>query len=356
LLDREATEVPADQLLKALEVVESWMVRRMLVRATTKAYNQVVAELIKRLRDGGRQRAGDVIETFFRDQKTLSQYWPDDEELRQELGTLLAYRRLGRGRLRMVLEAIEDHRRGWKGSSVGLGGERVARGKYAIEHIMPRKWTTHWPIADASRSEERDRLVHMLGNLTLLTARLNGKVSHGPWAGDGGKRDALQQHDVLFLNRDLLQSAGPLWTDESVRSRTESLIDVIIEIWPVPEGHRAGFSGGAGRLGRRVDLADLINAGSLEPGMTLYPRHKRFADRTATLLPDGRVDVDGKAFAAPSPAAKSITGRSTNGWWFFLVDAAARRSLKDVLADYVDRLALDVEDDEPDDDEGEDED
>ena len=45
-------------------------------------------------------------------------------------------RRLGRGRLRMVLEAIEDHYRGWKDGKPGLGDERVARGRLAIEHVM----------------------------------------------------------------------------------------------------------------------------------------------------------------------------------------------------------------------------
>ena len=46
LLDQEQPSVPEAQLAKALDVIESWMVRRMLVRATTKNYNQVVAELI----------------------------------------------------------------------------------------------------------------------------------------------------------------------------------------------------------------------------------------------------------------------------------------------------------------------
>ena len=39
----------------------------------------------------------------------------------------------------MILEGIEDHLRGWHGEKTGLGGERVARGALAIEHVMPRK-------------------------------------------------------------------------------------------------------------------------------------------------------------------------------------------------------------------------
>src|SRR5437773_1533112 len=44
LLDPEESQIPRPQLDKALDSIESWMVRRMLVRASTKNYNQVVTE------------------------------------------------------------------------------------------------------------------------------------------------------------------------------------------------------------------------------------------------------------------------------------------------------------------------
>jgi hypothetical protein len=140
LLDPEEAPIADDQLTKALESVESWMVRRMLVRATTKNHNQVVAELISLLRKSPRKQAGDTTQSFLAGQVSGSRYWPDDDEVRGEVRALLAYRRLGRGRLRMVLEAIEDHQRGWRDGRAWLGDERVASGKYAIEHVMPRKW------------------------------------------------------------------------------------------------------------------------------------------------------------------------------------------------------------------------
>jgi hypothetical protein len=63
----------------------------------------VIAELIAHLRKTDRASAGDVIESYLSAQSSASRYWPDDAELQEELGALLAYRRLGRGRLRMVL-------------------------------------------------------------------------------------------------------------------------------------------------------------------------------------------------------------------------------------------------------------
>jgi hypothetical protein len=352
LLDPQEPPIPQPQLHKALDAVESWMVRRMLVRATTKAYNQMIVELVKAVRDSGRAGAGDLIEAFLANQKGDSRYWPDDEEIRTDLRTLLAYRRLGRGRLRMVLEAVEDHLRGWKHAKTGLGEERVARGRLAIEHVMPRKWAKHWGTAPG-HDADRDRLIHTLGNLTLLTGRLNASVSNGPWLGSGGKRDALHRHDVLMINREFREYEQ--WTDEDIRRRTDRIANMVMEIWPVPAGHRSGYAHEKVRPRHKVDLLDLMNAGMLQAPKMLVPRSKRHASRIATLLPNGQIEVDGRTYGAPSPAASAIRGQSTNGWWFFLVDSASRRSLRDVWRDYVDSLAVDVEDDDADEDVDEDE-
>jgi hypothetical protein len=351
LFDPQEAPIPPDQIAKALDSVESWMVRRMLVRVTTKNYNLVVSELIALLRGPGRLQAGDVIQGYLAGQRSDSRYWPDDKEVRNELRELLAYRRLSRGRLRMVLEAVEDHMRGWKNGESRLGTERVTRSKLAIEHVMPRKWTAHWPKPTGPNGEaERERLIHTLGNLTLLNGKLNTKVSNGPWLGQDGKRAGLTEHDALFINRVLLKTAGDAWSEDAIRVRTDELSHLIVEIWPVPTGHRSDFARDKPRVRHKVGLDDLINAGLLEPGMPLFPRRKKHAHRVATLLADGQIDVDGTAFARPSAAAAAIAGRRLNGKWFFLVDQASRRSLRDVWRDYVDSLTDDVLEDEPEDD------
>ena len=348
LYDPDEAAVPDDQLAKALDVVESWLVRRMLVRATSKSYTQVFAELIDQVRKSGRQRAGDVIEDHLQHQPGTNWYWPDNNELRAELLSLAAYRRLSRARLRMVLEAIEDYERGWRGLATGLGGERVARGKYAIEHIMPRRWVIHWALPVGQTAADRDPLIDTIGNLTLLTGRLNSKVSNGPWAGPGGKRAALHGHDVLMLNRQLLDQAKDGWGDDHIRARTEQLVDVITKVWPVPEGHKSRTERIERRPARKVELADVMAAGLLEEGITLYARRRRVAGRTATVLPDGALDVDGVRYSTPSGASRAVSGTSENGWWFWLTDPQTKRSLHDLWREYVDQRDVDVEDDTPD--------
>lgn len=97
----------------------------------------------------------------------------------------------------------------------------------------------------------------------------------------------------------------------------------------------------------------LMGAGWLTPGMALVPRRRKFADVGVVLLPDGRIDVAGSIHVTPSEAARAITGQQTNGWWFFLVDKQAKRSLRDVRREYLESFADDVDEGE---DDGEDED
>ena len=355
LLDPEDTPVPDTQLERALDVIESWMVRRMLVRATTKSYGQVVAELLTLLKQSNRTTVGEIIERYLAEQSGDARYWPDDQEIQEELTGLQAYRRLSRARLRMVLEAIEDYERGWRDGKSALGGERVPRGQYAIEHVMPRKWMMHWPIQGGPNAEaEREHLIHTIGNLTLLTGKLNSKVSNGPWIGVEGKRAGLEGHDVLFLNRELLRRATTSWAHEAIRQRTNYLSERIIQIWKVPLGHRSHVSREKIKPKHKVGLADLIGAGMIEPGTPLYRRRKKSSEQVATLLSDGQIDVAGELFRSPSDAASTILGHPTNGWWFFLVDPVSRRSLRAVRRDYIEKLAVDMDDEEGEDDSEED--
>ena len=155
-------------------------VRRMLVRATTKSYNKIIPDVILGLKKN-RIKADEYLESYFKNQTVESAYWPDDLELSTELKKLEFYRRIYRSRVRMVFEGLEDYFRGWVDNEESLSGTRVKRQKYAIEHIMPRSWQANWPLPKGINELERDRAVHTLGNLTLLTSKLNSKVSNSAW-------------------------------------------------------------------------------------------------------------------------------------------------------------------------------
>ena len=112
------------------------------------------------------------------------------------------------------------------------------------------------------------------------------------------------------MNVDLLNVAIDTWTDEKIRARTKSLIDVVLGIWPVPVGHRSAFGITEDRHRQRVSLADLIAAGLIEPGSTLYARRQRLVGRTATVLPTGGSTSTDSSSTTPSGAARALSGKS----------------------------------------------
>jgi len=227
LHDPSRPSVPQAQIDLALGSLESWVVRRMLCRLTTKDYNKVFLDLIVELGKKERALAGDETRLFLARQTADSRFWPTDIAIANALLDTEVYRTLNRTRLRMVLEAVEDRLR------TEYSEQGIDRGKYTIEHVLPQTWKTHWPIGDADAALERNRnhILHTLGNLTLVTKRLNPKLSNGAWT---EKREALAAHSVLRLNHDLLTGVSETWAEEHIAARSERLAKVVVSVWPRP--------------------------------------------------------------------------------------------------------------------------
>jgi len=131
------TPVPAQQLDQGLGAIESWLVRRACVRGSTKTYNKLLVDLLEVLAAGQRDDVGTNTERFLKSQESPNTYWPGDAELKRTLEVSPIYRTMRRGRLRMILEAIEDHRRGWD-LPRPMHEQRVVRTSCSIEHVMPK--------------------------------------------------------------------------------------------------------------------------------------------------------------------------------------------------------------------------
>lgn len=336
LLDRKAGPLPQEQIDIALGVLESWLARRMLIRATAKSYNKIMPEIVSVIRSAEPERVGRTLQQYFSSQRAETAYWPDDDEVRRELGTMPIYRKVSRARVRMVLESIEDHWRGWIPGEVSAAGMRIRRGSYAIEHVMPQSWAKHWPLPAGGSEADRDGRIHRLGNLTLLTKKLNSSVSNGPWLGDSGKAASLQEKDVVLLNSKLLKEySAKQWDEAGVDRRTALMTDSIIAVWPVPHGHKVHVSHEQADSPVTVELVDLIGAGLLTAGQSLHSRPGKYGGHAGRILSDGRIEVDGQVFESPSSAGSFVRKKSTNGWNFWRLDPDGRRRLKDVRAEYL---------------------
>lgn len=334
LHDPQRPTIPQTQIVKALAGVESWLVRRALLRLASADLGRVVADLITSHSHVDPDQVGDRITAYLARQDSASTYWPGDDEVRQGLQGLAAYRRFKRGRLRMVLEAAEDHARSFTRPGPSPTGARVPRGVLHIEHLLPQKWQVHWPVEGPEEESLRQENVHVLGNLTLLTGTLNSKASNGPWLGREGKLAHLERHDVILMNRHILREAQEDWNEDLITARTDRLIDAILETWPVPEGHVGRLREEGKLAGNYIELKHLVQSGAVPVGTLLTAPAGKHAHVTGTVLSGGRIAVDGREFDSPSGSARHVRGRNQNGWTFWRVPDGRR--LEDVRVDFSD--------------------
>ena len=216
----------------ALRVLESFLIRRMVCRSTTKDYNRLALDLIREFKRCGPEDADRIMVRFLSDQTADSRMWPTNNDLENALCTLPLYRLLTKGRLRLILEGVEEQYR-----KTSLAEETEVPKNLTIEHVLPQSWEAHWPLPtkldEEEARQERNRLLHTIGNLTLVTGRLNSRASNAPWE---RKRETLEDHSVLFLNHSLLaESKGVAWDEQMILARSKRMADLVCKVWPGPD-------------------------------------------------------------------------------------------------------------------------
>lgn len=219
--------LPPATLSNCLKGLESFLVRRVVCGYSARSYGELFVNLIVRLDANEVQTADRVLVSFLGEQTAQAYVWPRDDELRERFLTAPLYHWLTRGRLRMVLEGIEQLLRTDKAESPAVPRN------LQIEHVMPQAWHANWPLGNDDYDEQtvadRDRVVHTIGNLTLVSGRLNASLSNAPWA---TKRQALADHTVLFLNRRLVDKAPQVWNEAAIEKRATWLAKKAVKLWP----------------------------------------------------------------------------------------------------------------------------
>ncbi len=211
----------------AFRALESFLVRRMVCRYTTKDYNRLTLDLAAALQEHGLERADKVVADFLKAQTAYSREWPSDETMIEDLESSPLYWLLTRGRLRLVLEGIESRLRSPKAEQPDVPRNLT------IEHLMPVRWEANWELPDGVDEElareRRDRMVHTIGNLTLVNQKLNSALSNGAWE---DKLEGLLEHSVMTLNSELRNQ--PHWDEDAIRHRSRRMGQLIAECWPGP--------------------------------------------------------------------------------------------------------------------------
>lgn len=222
-------------LADALAMIEAFILRRDICGLTTKNYNRLFVDVLDKVRRSSLPALRALeVQLSFGDSEINR--WPTDEEWKAGWLGRDQYKGPRQPRLRYLFEAIERAKR------TALSEEIEIKSELTIEHIMPQKWRSHWPVPgfehvaegeidvdQLAREVEREQAINKLGNLTLLTHSLNATVSNGPFS---VKMPAVRAHASLALNREL--NAFDHWDEETILQRGQALFEVARKIWRGP--------------------------------------------------------------------------------------------------------------------------
>lgn len=233
LLHAHAELVPdrQDEFDRVLEVLESFLMRRLICNLTPKNYNRLFVDLLKAVEEKGEVSAANV-ESQLRKGTGDSTRCVGDHEFRAAVFDYPLYGRLPQYKVRAVLEALDAYAQSAKSEVIAPPRDLT------IEHVMPQQWRTHWPLSreftadpvtEQKATAKREAIIHTLGNLTLITGSLNPALSNSAWS---GKRPELLKFAKLNLTQYFHGPHANTWDEAAIVQRTEHLFAQLAKIWP----------------------------------------------------------------------------------------------------------------------------
>jgi hypothetical protein len=203
--------------------LESYLLRRLITRQTTKNYNQLFADRLIHNRVLTREE----FIAYLAGQDEKINRMPEDDEVREAFSKTVLTNKYATGVLYLIESKIRDRSR----HATQLLGVR----QYSLEHIMPKKWRNHWGQLDPEAASIRDRKLLTLGNLTIITQSLNASIRDADWqtklqgkGNRGGLKKYTEGIETISSYLDL-----PAWDEGAIEKRGEHLADLALNIWPV---------------------------------------------------------------------------------------------------------------------------
>lgn len=197
--------------LEMLRIVENIIVRTLLAGEKTNGLNKVFIEYSKKLRHLNTIALDDAFRISFG--------YPTDEQIKSSLPSLKSFKVL-KNSLYAIFQTIEDE------SSLKHDERFVLEsGKYQLEHILPQKGFRDNGYSISN--EDYEKLIHTIGNLTLISPSNNSSASNKPFE---VKKSENYTRSNLRINRyfDKVQK----WNAETILERTQTLTDILLQIYP----------------------------------------------------------------------------------------------------------------------------
>lgn len=203
-----------EELIKIVQYVESYCLRRSICDIPTNSMNNTFARLTKEINK--KDYYNHFIAAMF--EKETYKRFPSNDEVSEKLLTQNMYSK--RKILSHILITIENTE----------GKEFISVDNSTIEHIMPQNLTRDWELELGPNCEEiHSTYLHTLGNLTLTpyNSELGDKSFDDKKIAEKGFCKSK-----LTLNEGLCELDK--WTDKEIIDRTKQLSKQIISIWKYP--------------------------------------------------------------------------------------------------------------------------
>ncbi len=190
-------------------LLESYIVRRMLVQATTKNYNRLFTSLIL-----NEVKDAEALRKALEANEEATTYMPGNAEVRAAFEGSCLYNLQSKGVLYLLESAIRPSM-----SSTALLGFN----QYTLEHMMPKKWRNKWGALDEEAATQRDRKLLTLGNLAIITHSLNASIRDADWTTK--KQGKGYKNGLALCAAGLATMAGALekesWDEDDIADRAE---------------------------------------------------------------------------------------------------------------------------------------
>lgn len=215
--DRHET-MSSQQMTAVVQMIESFLVRRMFANVPTNQLNRLFIRLWDQL-----PHQGDPADEIRSALAEPSKRWPRDDEFSDVFLRYPLYTDSRGPQRRLVLDRLEG--------SYGHH-EIVALDELQIEHVMPQTLTDDWRGALGDQADEiHGRWLHTAGNLTLTG--YNPEISNSPWA----HKRAFYAASNVSMTRELSELEA--FNELTLVARGRALAARAISIWPGPTDGQA---------------------------------------------------------------------------------------------------------------------
>lgn len=212
-----------DELVKIYRLLESYIMRRMIVHATTKNYNNLFTSLIL-----NKVLDADSLVAKLKNFGDVGTYIPMDKDLKNGFETAKLINNQSKG----IIYLIESKIRSTASSTALLGFNQ-----YSLEHLMPKKWRNNWSACSSvEESIARDSTLLTLGNLAIIPQALNTSIRDAAWnvkkvGKDDGKPGLLLCAGGLCTIHDALKK--DIWNEMEIEKRAQWLFEQAKMIWKI---------------------------------------------------------------------------------------------------------------------------